>query len=322
MEKEILVSIICTAYNHEKYIKDALEGFVMQKTNFAFEALVHDDASTDGTADIIREYAEKYPDIIKPILQTENQHSKRVRITSDIILPKTKGKYVAFCEGDDFWTDENKLQKQIDFLENNDGYIACAHNTIVHDCSGTAQDELMVQREDEHDVEFEDVIWGLRHAYHTSALVVKKEYLKNFPEFYNVAVKYGFGDFPRAIWYTIVGKTHFLPYTMSTYRLMSGETSWSSKNHTHSRSLRNKEGVMAMLEEVKNHVSDERKALLDKAILEQKFFWLEQKYRFKEMMKPPFLEYWKKQPLIFKIKIFIKMLLPTSLYKKVTKLKD
>ncbi len=321
MEKEVLVSIICTAYNHEKYIKDALEGFVMQKTDFAFEALVHDDASTDGTADIIREYAEKYPHIIKPILQTENQHSKKIRITSDIVLPKAKGKYIAFCEGDDFWTDENKLQRQIDFLENNDGYIACAHNTIVHDCSGTSQDELMSLREDEHDVEFEDVIWGLRHAYHTSALVVKREYLKNFPEFYNIAVKYGFGDFPRAIWYTIIGKTRFLPYTMSTYRLMSGETSWSSKNHTVSTFLRNKEGVIAMLEGVKEYVSDERKALLDKAILEQKFYQLELMCRFDEMMKPPFTEYWKKQSTVFKAKVFVKKLFP-SLYKRVRKLKD
>ena len=322
MEKEILVSVICTAYNHEKYIKDALEGFVMQKTNFAFEALVHDDASTDGTADIIREYAEKYPHIIKPILQTENQHSKKVRILNDILLPKAQGKYIAFCEGDDFWTDENKLQRQIDFLENNEEYIACAHNTIIRDCSGAAADELMVAREEEHDVEFEDVIWGLRHAYHTSALVVKEECLDSRPDFYYTAVKYGFGDFPRAIWYTIIGKTHFLPYTMSTYRLMSGETSWSSKNHTLSKSLRNKEGVMAMLEEVKSHVSDERKALLDEAILEQKFFWLEQMCRFSEMMKPPLVELWKKQPLTFKIKIFIKMFLPKSLYKKITKLKD
>ena len=110
-EKDIKLSIVCTAYNHEKYIRSALDGFVMQKTNFAFEAIVHDDASTDGTADIIREYAKKYPDIIVPIIQTENQHSKKVQITREIIFPMIKGKYIAFCEGDDYWTDPYKLQK-------------------------------------------------------------------------------------------------------------------------------------------------------------------------------------------------------------------
>ena len=84
MCNQIMVSILCIAYNHEKYIRQCLNGFVMQKTNFKYEVLVHDDASTDKTADIIREYEEKYPDLIKPIYQTENQYSKGVKITMDI----------------------------------------------------------------------------------------------------------------------------------------------------------------------------------------------------------------------------------------------
>ena len=318
MEKEILVSVICTAYNHEKYIKSALDGFVMQKTDFAFEAIVHDDASTDGTADIIREYAEKYPHIIKPILQTENQYSKNISITNGIILPRTQGKYIAFCEGDDFWTDENKLQLQVDFLENNPDYIACVHNTTFHDCSGKCKDELMVLKNDEHDVLFEDVIWGMRNAYQTSSLVIRKEYLFNMPDFYYTAVNYGFGDFPRAIWFTIIGKVKFFPKNMSTYRLMSNPSSWSANNSGCSKLLRNREGVIATLEDVKKHVSNERKALIDKAILEQKFYCLELKCRFDEMMKPPFVEYWKRMPTIYKAKVWIKKLFPI-LYKKVKK---
>ena len=117
-----LVSVYCLTYNHAKYIKDALEGFVHQKTNFQFEVIVHDDASTDGTADIIKDYARKYPDIIVPIYQNENQYSKKVPITRTFVLPILKGKYYAACEGDDFWCDENKLQKQVDWLENNPEY--------------------------------------------------------------------------------------------------------------------------------------------------------------------------------------------------------
>lgn len=127
MSEEILVSIICNAYNHEKYIRKALESFLMQKTNFAFEVLVHDDASTDKTADIIREYEAKYPNIIKPIYQTENQYSKKINNTRTHQLPRAKGKYIAVCEGDDFWTSEEKLQKQVDYLEAHPECSLCGH---------------------------------------------------------------------------------------------------------------------------------------------------------------------------------------------------
>jgi len=121
--KEIVVSISCITYNHEPYIRECLEGFLMQKCNFGFEVLIHDDASTDGTADIIREYQEKYPEIIKPILQSENQWSKGVRmIGTTFNVPRAQGKYIALCEGDDYWTDPLKLQKQVDFLEANPEY--------------------------------------------------------------------------------------------------------------------------------------------------------------------------------------------------------
>lgn len=95
----LMVTIRCIAYNHEPYIRQCLEGFVIQKTNFRFEAIVHDDASTDGTAAIIREYAEKYPNIIKPIFETENQYSKRDGSLRRIMDSHTRGKYVAMCEG-------------------------------------------------------------------------------------------------------------------------------------------------------------------------------------------------------------------------------
>ncbi len=117
-----LVSIICEAYNHESYIHHALDGFIMQKTDFIFEILIHDDASTDKTADIIRQYENKYPDLIKPIYQKENQYSKGVKITTGVQFTRAKGKYLAICEGDDYWTDPFKLQKQVNFLEKNPEY--------------------------------------------------------------------------------------------------------------------------------------------------------------------------------------------------------
>lgn len=120
--RPIMVSIRCATYNHAPYIRQCLDGFIMQKTNFRFEAIVHDDASTDGTTEILREYAEKYPDIIKPMFETENQYSKGLLKMNDAINKRLTGKYVALCEGDDYWTDSLKLQKQVDFLENNPDY--------------------------------------------------------------------------------------------------------------------------------------------------------------------------------------------------------
>ncbi len=305
-EKDIKLSIVCTAYNHEKYIRSALDGFVMQKTNFAFEAIVHDDASTDGTADIIREYAKKYPDIIVPIIQTENQHSKKVQITREIIFPMVRGKYIAFCEGDDYWTDENKLHLQVDFLENNPDYIACAHNTIFHSCSGKRKDELLVERDDEHDIEFEDAIKGSKNSYHTSALVIRKEWFYNMPDFYYEALKYGVGDLPRSIWYTIKGKVRFFPYNMSTYRFMSTPTSWSTLTLSGDREMRHINGMINMYEGIKKHVSDQRKELVDKIILEHEFRKLELENKYSQMKSPPYLEIWKKYPRDRKFKAFLK----------------
>lgn len=120
-----LVAIHCLVYNHEPYLRDCFEGFVMQKTNFPFVAIVHDDASTDGSVAIIREYEEKYPHIFKPIYETENQWSKQDGTLTHIMytsIDATGAKYVAMCEGDDYWVDSMKIQKQVDFLEKNKDY--------------------------------------------------------------------------------------------------------------------------------------------------------------------------------------------------------
>ncbi len=129
---EVKVSVFCTAYNHEQYIAKALDSVVNQKTNFKFEVLVHDDASTDNTAKIIKEYALKYPDIIFPTFQTENQFSKDVKIVHKFLLPYAKGEYVAFLECDDYWSDENKLQTQVEKMEQT-GIFVSSHYTEKRD---------------------------------------------------------------------------------------------------------------------------------------------------------------------------------------------
>lgn len=129
-----LVAIRCITYNQAPYIRQCLDGFIMQRTDFPFVAIVHDDCSTDGTDAIVREYAERYPDIIKPIFETENQYSKRDGSLSKIMTNacnETGAKYIAFCEGDDYWTDPLKLQKQVTFLEKHPEYELVFTNRYV-----------------------------------------------------------------------------------------------------------------------------------------------------------------------------------------------
>ncbi|MBQ6791393.1 MAG: glycosyltransferase [Paludibacteraceae bacterium] len=130
-----LVYIECQAYNHAGYIAKCLDGIVMQKTNFQFVAIVHDDASQDETPTIIAAYAEKYPDIIKPILSKENKYSQG--ILDDFMHEQCQdAKYVAICEGDDYWTDPYKLQQQIDILEADETLMLCCTDCSVVDNHG------------------------------------------------------------------------------------------------------------------------------------------------------------------------------------------
>lgn len=120
-----LVSICCITYNHENFIRSTIEGFLSQVTSFTYEIIIHDDASNDSTAEIIKEYASRHPGIIRTILQQENQFSKGVSPLIKFVFPIVIGKYFAICEGDDYWTDNHKLQKQVDFMENHPEYGLC-----------------------------------------------------------------------------------------------------------------------------------------------------------------------------------------------------
>lgn len=130
-----LVSIGCITYNHVNFIRDAIEGFLMQETTFPVEIIIHDDASTDGTADIVRDYESRYPQIIKAIYQDENQFSKGNKATN-FILPLLRGKYIAFCEGDDYWTDPRKLQIQACYLEDHPACVISGHDAFIENGQG------------------------------------------------------------------------------------------------------------------------------------------------------------------------------------------
>ena len=213
-----LVSIRCLVYNHEPYLRQCLDGFVMQKTNFPFEAIVHDDASTDGSAAIIREYAEKYPDIIKPIYETENQYSKRdgslTRAMDAAMHPGSK--YVASCEGDDYWTDPEKLQKQVDIMEANPE-IGLVHSkaNVYNQQSGNFLGELWGQPIDS----FEDELILNRPV--TLTTCYRRDLLDRFRVFReNAPRNWKMGDYPLWLFLSYYTKTYFIDEPTGTYRLM------------------------------------------------------------------------------------------------------
>lgn len=212
---DILVSINCITYNHQDYIRDAIEGFLMQKTNFKFEVLIHDDASTDNTAKIIKEYQLKYPEIIKPIYQLENQYSKG-RKPSLINLERATGKYIAYCEGDDYWTDPYKLQKQVDFMEVNPEYSMCGHTVKVIDIRFNEEIDDPYYRRFEQSMELSFDLIGQSLFFQTSSMVVRSEYFKKgYPKFYIISPT---GDQALQFWMAHVGKIYYFNDVMSVYR--------------------------------------------------------------------------------------------------------
>ena len=224
-----MLSIQCLVYNHEPYLRQCLDGFVMQKTNFPFEAIVHDDASTDGSAAIIREYAEKYPDIIKPIYETENQYSKRdgslTRIMDAAMHPDSK--YVALCEGDDYWTDPNKLQMQVDVMESDQevGLVyTCASQydqqsqRIVLEQFGTAIDSFEAEL--------------LNNKCITLTCCMRKDLLMSYREYYEShrlrERGWKMGDYPLLLYLCYHSKPYFIPKATGVYRVLENSASHSS----------------------------------------------------------------------------------------------
>lgn len=219
--QEPLVSICCITYNHEKYIRDAIESFLMQETDFPFEIIIHDDASTDRTADIIREYEKKYPDIIKPIYQTENQYSKGIKVTT-LTCEKSKGKYIALCEGDDYWTDPLKLQKQSDFLEKHSNFMGSAHQaTVIY--QNNKKNKHVFKKENSDILYLNDLL--VNRKFHTASLVFRKNILTNYTLPKNITS----GD--RAIYILIssFGPIKYFNESMCVYRKNDGGvSSWAT----------------------------------------------------------------------------------------------
>ena len=283
-ENEIKVTVYCLAYNHEKFIRNALEGFVNQKTNFKYEVIVHDDASTDNTTNIIKEYEKKYPNIIKPIYQTENQYAKGIGVIPTYIVPRIKGKYVAACEGDDYWSDNRKLQKQFDYMEEHDECSMCVHNTIKHDLE-TGKEKLFNNWNEIHELTAQDIFYGWN--VHTSSFFIRGEFFEKEP----FPRKYWFRDYIRLTVGFYYGKVVALPDIMSVYNWNnSGGITYSVWKKRNAKSLEKIQLKKEYLIEYNKFTNYKYEKIVDKKILEEDFNILIAKLDFIDNTKKEFKE--------------------------------
>ncbi|UOE51691.1 glycosyltransferase family 2 protein [Mucilaginibacter sp. SMC90] len=225
-EEEITVSICCITYNHEKFIAEAIRSFLMQKTNFKFDIIIGDDCSTDKTQSIVKFYSETYPGKIKLIVPPTNLGMHKNLINC---IKYCTGKYIALCEGDDYWTNEYKLQKQVDFLENNPEYVICCH---YHKLINASSKTLYVHPNPTPLIHtYTDLLGGKQEETKTATVVYR-----NIPETMQVFSIPWFLDcyagdkmFKLFATHNTGGKIYVMPEVMSCYRKHEGGV-WSMIN--------------------------------------------------------------------------------------------
>lgn len=231
-KKRPVVAIKCFVYNHEPYIRECIDGLVMQQTDFPFVAIVHDDASTDNSADIIREYAAKYPNIIKPIYETENQYSKGDGSLARIIntaIDATGAKYIAVCEGDDYWTDSHKLQKQVDFMEKHNEYgMICSQSAIYEQRSG----KFVGIKGSSGDEIFENLFHGHSDLFTATTLFRKNVYDRCLEDTINLIRFQLRIDTAIYYWFAINSKIYYMDVPTAVYRVLPNSACHSQNPRT------------------------------------------------------------------------------------------
>lgn len=312
------VSINCITYNHENYIKEALDSFLMQKVDFDYEILIHDDASTDRTVEIIREYQKKYPNIIKPILQKKNQQSQGVKkISYRFNHTRAEGKYIAICEGDDFWTDPNKLQKQVDYMELNEKCTMCFHAANIINNENIVKGTIRPYSEDTV-CNTEDLIIGGGGFCSTQSIVYRKEAFDDAPEFYFEAPV---GDYPLQIITASKGYAYYIDDNMSTYRkIMSGGSGWSNINKSAEANIKINYQLNSMLDCFNEYTKCKYENAVSLAKLKNSFYILVYQRKIRELNRGKYKKVFLSLSLAEKILIYLRCCSP-RLYMKALEMK-
>lgn len=254
-----LVSIVCTTYNHVHFIRDALESFLAQKTDFQYEIIIHDDCSTDGTTKIIKEYADKNPDIIMPILETENQYSQNKNFERAVICPKIRGKYIALCEGDDYWCDCNKLQKQADYMEKHSECSLVMHNGYMLNFD-TGSKKPINPYDSSGIISDSDVIKEGDNLPPTASMFYRRQDIIEIPDFfYNAPV----GDRSKRMYLILRGYVYYFSDIMCVYRYGTpGSFGMRTKNNEE-YSKKILDGMLLFFDKFNEYTNDKYKNEVD-----------------------------------------------------------
>lgn len=298
-----LVSIVCDTYNHAPYIRDALDGFLMQKTDFPFEIIVHDDASTDGTADIVREYEAARPGLFRCVYRAENMYSKDPKILEHYVFPLARGKYVAICEGDDFWTRPDKLQKQISYMESHPDCTLCVSAGELVDPSGR-RTGLLAPFDTDMDVPMDAVIRGGGGFVATASIVAPTRLAQNRAPFCD------FSDVDDAVlqlWFAENGTTHYFAEPLCAYRqAVPGswtETFFSSKSAAR---IQHHLGLIRALEAFDAETGGRWHDAVDFCVThQQKYEILRLQNDVTALKKPPYRAQYKKLPLRRRVRMHL-----------------
>lgn len=243
-----LVSVYCMTYNHEKTIGQAIEGVVSQKTDFPFELIIHDDASTDSTAEIVMDYADRYPDMIRTVIQKENQF-RNCNIIKSFIHPLSKGSYIAICEGDDYWTDCSKLQKQVDYMKSHTGCSMCFHAVEELHSDGSLIPYRPLKQSGA--VSAQTVVARGGQFCPSVSLMFRRDVMDCWPEFRDEADVY---DYPAQALAAYMGEVYYMDCMMGVYRFAS-DGSWTAahKNENDYTHLKNETHWLELFDAYTNH---------------------------------------------------------------------
>lgn len=219
LPKEPVVSVMCITFNQADYIGQALDSFLAQDLDVPYEIVVNDDCSTDGTTQILLDYQEKHPEVLRVILHDQNQYSRGKSAMGDFVIPTMRGRYGAMCEGDDYWIDPTKLSRQLVFMEDHPSYAACVHaNENVQAESGR---RLSVMRYADHDCDVAMVdAFSNTQCYSTNSLFIRTSALIHYraSELYPLKCD---GDQKMLVSYALNGGIHYIDRIMSAYRFMA-----------------------------------------------------------------------------------------------------
>ncbi|MCI1590684.1 glycosyltransferase [Heyndrickxia oleronia] len=317
MDLNILVSINCITYNHEKYISDAIDSFLMQKTNFNFEILIGEDCSTDGTRKIVEDYARKFPEKIKLITSENNVGWRK---NEQRVFENSKGKYIALCEGDDYWIDPYKLQKQVDYMENHPECSMCFHAAKIVNENKKIKGTMRPYKASQLSL-VEDIISGGGGFCPTASLLIPKTIMENLPEFCQNAFV---TDYPLQMWCASQGYAYYIDEMMAVYRT-GVRGSWTSNLYSGTnvveKVIDSKENEIKLLDKFNMNTNYDYSSVINETKINRQFEILLLQNRIKEIkFSKEYKIYYDKLNNIEKIKIYIKLYLP-NFYKILGKVK-